>query len=124
MDYFQIISEDRIKKAYDNGEFEDLPGFGKPLPQDDLAGIPDELRMAYRVLKNAGYTEEAKSLRQEMVSLESMIAQCTDDAERASMQKKLNQKLLRYNSMMAKRGAKTNSSVFKNYGDKVIRKLT
>ncbi|WP_059172481.1 DUF1992 domain-containing protein [Bacillus sp. FJAT-27445] len=124
MDFFQIISEERIKKAYADMEFEHLPGFGKPLPPDELAGVPDELRMAYRVLKNGGYTDEAKTLRQEMASIESIIVQSTDDTERASMQKKLNQKLLQYNSLMAKRGAKTNSSVFKNYSAKVIKKLT
>ena len=124
MDYFQIISEDRIKKAYKDGEFANLPGYGKPLPPDELANIPENIRMAYRILKNGGYTEEPTKLRQEIVSIEILIAESTDQAEQADMRNKLNQKLLRYNSIMSKRGAKTNSSVFKNYSQKVIKKLT
>ena len=124
MDYFQIISEDRIKKAYKDGEFTNLPGYGKPLPPDELANIPENIRMAYRILKNGGYTEEATKLRQENVSIENLIPESTDQAEQADMRNKLNQKLLRYNSIMSKRGAKTNSSVFKNYSQKVIKKLT
>ncbi|OCA83105.1 hypothetical protein A8F94_18420 [Bacillus sp. FJAT-27225] len=124
MDFFQIISEDRIKKAYENGEFENLPGFGKPLPKDDLVGVPEDLRMAYRIMKNAGYTEEETGLRREMSTIEGLIAHCTDDGERASLQKKLNQKMLRLNSLVSKRGGSTNSSKFKNYTEKVLKKLT
>ncbi|RHW41555.1 DUF1992 domain-containing protein [Neobacillus notoginsengisoli] len=124
MDYFQIISEDRIKKAYKDGEFANLPGFGKPLPPDELANIPEDIRMAYRILKNGGYTEEATKLRQEIVAIENLIAESADEVERANMQKKLNQKLLRYNSIMSRRGEQTNSSIFKNYSQKVMKKLT
>ncbi|ALC92381.1 hypothetical protein AM500_23400 [Bacillus sp. FJAT-18017] len=124
MDFFQIISEDRIKKAYEKGEFENLPGYGKPLPNDDLSGVPEELRVAYRMMKNAGYTAEESTLRREMATIEGLIARCTDDDERAALQKKLNQKMLRFNSVMSKRGGKTNSSMFKNYTEKVMKKLT
>ncbi len=46
MDFAQRLSEERIKKAMDNGAFEGLSGFGKPLPKDDAAHVPEELRMA------------------------------------------------------------------------------
>jgi len=122
MDFFQILSEDRIKKAYQDGEFDALPGFGKRMQLEDLSGIPEELRMAYKIMKNAGYTEEEGRLRQEMMGIEDLLKKC-DENERENLQRKLNEKLLRFNQLMAKRGVKTNSSFFKNYELKVQRKI-
>lgn len=123
MDLFHIVSEDRIKKAYKDGEFENLPGLGKPMEIEDLSAIPEELRMAYRLMKNAGFTEGESQLRQEMMTIEELIKKCDDSTEKASLQNKLNEKLLRYNQLMSKRGVKTNSSFFKNYEQKVQNKF-
>jgi hypothetical protein len=123
MDLFQILSEDRIKKAYKDGDFDHLSGFGKPLQLEDLSSIPEELRMAYKIMKNAGYTEEEGRLRQEMMSIEDLIKKCDDSNEKENLQRKLNEKLLRFNQLMSKRGVKTNSSIFKNYQLKVQSKI-
>lgn len=49
------IAERRIAEAVSQGEFDNLPGAGRPLDLDDLdPSLPEELRLAYRVLKNAG----------------------------------------------------------------------
>jgi hypothetical protein len=123
MDLFHIVSEDRIKKAYQDGEFDNLPGLGKPLQLEDLSGIPEELRMAYKLLKNAGYTQEEGQLRQEMMTIDGLLKKCDDSTEKESLQKKLNEKLLRFNQLMSKRGVKTNSAIFKNYEQKVQKKI-
>ncbi|MEH7417891.1 DUF1992 domain-containing protein [Neobacillus drentensis] len=122
MDFFQILSEDRIKKAYQDGEFDALPGFGKPMQLEDLSAIPEELRMAYKIMKNAGYTEEEGRLRQEMMGIEELLKKCEEN-EREDLQRKLNEKLLRFNQLMSKRGVKTNSAMFKNYELKVQSKI-
>ncbi|GLB59949.1 DnaJ family domain-containing protein [Cytobacillus sp. NCCP-133] len=123
MDLFTIISEDRIKRAYKNGEFENLPGYGKPMPFDDLASVPENLRMAYRILKNAGYTEEESQMKQEMLTIEDLIKKCNNSEEKKELQQKLNEKMLRFNSIMSKRRQNTNSSIFKNYEEKINNKL-
>ncbi|MEH7096178.1 DnaJ family domain-containing protein [Neobacillus vireti] len=122
MDFFQILSEDRIKKAYQDGEFDSLPGLGKPMQLEDLSGIPEDLRMAYKIMKNAGYTEDDRRIRQEMMNIEDLLKKC-DENERENLQRKLNEKLLRFNQLMAKRGVKTNSSLFKNYELNLHRKI-
>jgi hypothetical protein len=48
------LVERRIEAAIARGEFDNLPGAGKPLPLDDDPLVPPELRVAYRLLKNAG----------------------------------------------------------------------
>ncbi|MFE8701453.1 DnaJ family domain-containing protein [Cytobacillus sp. FJAT-54145] len=123
MDFSTIISEDRIKRAYENGEFKNLPGFGKPLKPDDLSHVPEELRMAYRVMRNAGFSPEQDSLKQEIMTIEDLIKCCENSEERQELQKKLNEKLLRFNSMMEKRRGKTNSAMFRNYEEKINKKL-
>ncbi|MHC0036203.1 DnaJ family domain-containing protein [Pseudoneobacillus sp. C159] len=123
MDFFSILSEQAIKKAYEDGEFENLPGYGKPLQLDDLSGVPEELRMAYRMMKNAGFSPEDNKLRQEMMTIEGLIRNCEDPEEKSKLQKNLNEKLLRFNQTMSKRGGKTNSSLFKNYQEKINKKL-
>jgi hypothetical protein len=49
------LVERRIQAAIAGGEFDNLPGAGRPLALDDDALVPAELRLAYRLLKNAGY---------------------------------------------------------------------
>ncbi|AND38611.1 MULTISPECIES: DnaJ family domain-containing protein [Cytobacillus] len=123
MDFFSILSEDRIKKAYKDGEFDNLPGYGKPLPFDDLSSVPENLRMAYRIMKNAGFTDEENQMKKEMLTIEDLIKQCEDQEEKKALQKKLNEKMIRFNSMMSKRRQNTNSSLFKNYEEKINNKL-
>jgi hypothetical protein len=123
MDFFSILSEQAIKKAMEDGEFDNLPGYGKPLVLEDLSGVPEELRMAYKLMKNAGFSPEENKIKQEMLSLESLMKNCKDPEEKEKLQKNLNEELLRFNQMMSKRGGKTNSSVFKNYQQKIDKKL-
>ncbi|MCM3531792.1 DUF1992 domain-containing protein [Cytobacillus oceanisediminis] len=123
MDFFSILSENRIKKAYKDGEFDNLPGYGKPLPFDDLSSVPENLRMAYRIMKNAGFTDEENQMKKEMLTIEDLIKQCEDQEEKKALQKKLNEKMIRFNSMMSKRRQNTNSSLFKNYEEKINNKL-
>ena len=52
----ELLAERKIAEAVSRGEFDDLPGAGRPLDLEDDALIPEELRMAYRILKNAGFT--------------------------------------------------------------------
>jgi hypothetical protein len=49
----QSLVDARIEEARLRGEFDNLPGAGKPLPEEDMS-VPEELRLAHRILKNAG----------------------------------------------------------------------
>ena len=55
---FAAIAERRIAEAIARGEFDRLPGAGKPLALDDDSLVPEEVRVAYRILKNAGFVPE------------------------------------------------------------------
>ncbi len=71
---FNKCVERRIQAAADRGELDNLPGQGQPLDLDDDSGIPEDMRMAMRVLKNAGYVPEGVSIRQDIAGLEARLA--------------------------------------------------
>ena len=52
---FDRIVEAIIKEAMERGEFDDLPGKGKPIDLTEYFETPEDVRMANSVLKNAGY---------------------------------------------------------------------
>lgn len=103
MGLMDSLVEEKIRQAVEKGELDNLPGKGKPMVQDDLCGVPDDLRMGYKILKNAGAVPEEVQLKKEMVTLEELIARCVNEDEKASLRKKLNQKTLRFNQLIEKR---------------------
>ncbi len=66
----EFIAEQRIAEAIANGELDHLPGAGRPLDLDDDALIPEELRLAHRILKNAGYVPPELETLNEIAQLE------------------------------------------------------
>ncbi|WP_038054760.1 DnaJ family domain-containing protein [Thioalkalivibrio sp. ALJ1] len=78
----EVQIEARLANAAQRGEFDGLPGAGRPLVLDDDSAVPKELRMAYRVMKNAGYVPEAVRLRGEVASVEAILQAADDDAAR------------------------------------------
>ena len=50
-----IIAERRIAEAMAEGQFDNLPGRGRPLQLEDLSHLAPEMRLAYIVLKNSGF---------------------------------------------------------------------
>ncbi len=70
---FEAIAEQRIREALARGEFDNLPGAGKPLDLEDHSLIPEDQRLAYRILKNAGYVPEEVENRKEIASLQQVL---------------------------------------------------
>ncbi|MCF8106968.1 MAG: DUF1992 domain-containing protein [Desulfohalobiaceae bacterium] len=75
----QQLAEQKISQAIEQGELDDLPGQGRPLPRDDISHVPEELRMAYRLLKNAGYTPPEVEQRKEITRLVDLLENCEDE---------------------------------------------
>ncbi|GBF32730.1 hypothetical protein DCCM_0926 [Desulfocucumis palustris] len=107
MEIFSRIAEEKIREAIRNGEFENLPGQGKPLRLDDLSSVPQELRAAYVILKNAGILPEELQLQKDIVSLQKHLDCCYGDEEKTGLRKKINEKMLRFNLLMDKRKSKS-----------------
>jgi len=52
--FFDSLAEMKIAEAIENGELSGLSDLRAPLQLDDDALIPEDFRMAYRILRNAG----------------------------------------------------------------------
>jgi hypothetical protein len=79
----ELLAEAKIAEAARAGAFDNLPGAGKPLVLDDDRMIPEEARMAYRILRNAGFVPAEVEARREAASLRRLIDAATDDGEKS-----------------------------------------
>jgi hypothetical protein len=90
MNFFERIAENRILEAIEAGEFDNLRGKGQPLNLQDESHIPPELRMAYKILKNADCLPPELELRKEVVTLQDLVASMEDEAEKLKQMRRLN----------------------------------
>ncbi len=100
MDILGRIAEQKIRKAMHEAEFDNLGWHGKALKLDELSGVPELLRMGYKILKNAGVLPPEMELKKEIVGLQDLLQACADDGERRRLEHKLHERMLRYNMMM------------------------
>ena len=96
---FEKIIESRIQKAQEQGAFEDLPGSGRPLALEDDRHIPEDLRLAHKVLKNADCLPPEVQLRKEIRTTEDLLVGMTDMTQKYRTTKKLNLLILKLNAM-------------------------
>lgn len=118
---FQRLAEQRILEAQRKGEFDDLPGKGKPLELEDLSWVPDELRIGYIVLKNAHVLPPEAEIMKDIHILEELLRHVEDQGERKALAKSIQWKVIRLD--MLKRQSMTVNAV-REYSRKLITKLT
>ena len=75
-----------VKAAEKSGEVKKLPGYGKPLNLDEDRHVPPKYRMAFRVLKNAGYTPPEVEMIQRVAQLRAEIEREPSEPKRESLQ--------------------------------------
>lgn len=85
-----LLAEQHIREAQARGEFNDLPGAGAPLALDDDALVPEDLRAAYRMLKNAGYVPPELEAHCEIRELEQVLQAVEDDGRRSTLLSRIN----------------------------------
>ncbi len=92
------IVEQRILDAQRKGAFKDLPGEGEPLDLDGYFKIPEDLRMAYKVLGNAGCLPPELEIRKDIACLEDLLAGMEDTRKKYKAMKKLNHLITKLNT--------------------------
>jgi hypothetical protein len=116
----EIIAEQKILEAIARGEFANLPGAGKPLRLEDDSMVPGELRISYKVLKNAGCIPPELELRKEIITLRDLLRTLEDEESKKNKYRELNYKLLKLNLMMRRT---VSLDDFPEYKDRIARKL-
>ena len=96
---FQKIIEKRILEAQKKGEFDDLPGTGEPISIEDDSHVPEDLRLTYKILKNANCVPPEIQLRKDIRKMEDMLEGMSDEKEKYRHIKKINFKIMQLNMM-------------------------
>ena len=102
MDILAVIAEQNILEAIAQGEFDCLENAGKSIVLDDLPWVPDDIRMSYRVLRNAGCLPPELELRNEIISLRCLLRTIDDDLDRTKKLRELNFKLMKLSELRGK----------------------
>jgi len=89
-----------IKEAMERGEFDDLPGKGKPIDLTAYFETPEDVRVANSVLKNAGMTSREVDLLNEIAELKQALASLVEEKSKREMQHKIQQKQIEFNLMI------------------------
>jgi DnaJ-like protein len=106
---FDRIVEALIKDAQERGEFDNLPGKGKPIDLTAYFETPEELRLAQSVLKNAGITSPEVQLLQEIAELRQVQAVLTDEVKKREIRKQIQEKQIEFNLMMERQKRQSKS---------------
>ncbi|MEW5914205.1 MAG: DUF1992 domain-containing protein [Thermodesulfobacteriota bacterium] len=85
----ETLVDRRIKQAMAEGQFNDLPGAGRPLDLDSYYEAPEHLRTGYHLLKNAGYVPEEVRLKKEMELIKDRLKLCGTEQERRELNRQL-----------------------------------
>jgi hypothetical protein len=117
---FEKIVERKIKEALKEGVFDDLPGSGQPVDLEDDSNVPDDLRLVYKILKNADCLPPEIQLRKEIRQMEDMLDSIPDEKEKYRQIKRINFKIMQLNMMGKKSPLLEDDQI---YYDKVIDKL-
>lgn len=120
MEAFDFIAEQRIREAIQRGEFDHLPGAGKPLVLDDDSLVPEELRMAYRILKNAGFVPPEVEACREIAALEKCLASAHDEEQLLHARRRLQALQTRLALSRAGRGL----AMLSDYRHRLLEKLS
>ncbi len=86
--------EEQISKAMAEGEFDDLPGKGRPLDLSAYFQTPENLRLCYSILKNGNFTPPEVELLKEIESLRTQLEATSDDERRRQLKKIIADKTL------------------------------
>ena len=120
MSYFTRVVEERIREAQKNGAFDNLPGQGKPLQLEDQSLVPEDLRMAYHILKNAHVLPPEAEVQKEIHTLQDLLKYVEEEGERRALLKEIEWKFIRLD-LLRRRSFSWQTSRF--YGKKLVRQL-
>ena len=118
--WLEDIVEQKIQAALERGEFTNLPGEGRPLEVAADPLVPEDLRVAYRILKNAGFLPPQLEARNEICNLEQLIRGMDPGAERSQALRKLH--LLNMQLAASQRGG-ANLDVEAEYYERLTERL-
>lgn len=100
---FDKVVEAIIKEAQERGDFDNLKGKGKPIDLNAYFETPEDLRLAYSVLKNAEIAAPEVELLQEIAALKERLTSTFEETQRSRIKKLIQGKQMELNLMLERR---------------------
>jgi len=97
---FDKLVESIIKEAQEKGEFDNLPGEGKPIDLTPYFDTPEDVRMAYSVLKNAGINARETELLKEIAELKEIHKALLDGNKKNEIRREIEKKQIEFSLMI------------------------
>jgi len=97
---FQKNVDQKIEEAIARGDFDNLPGKGKPVDLDAYFATPEHLRMGYSILKNANIIPEEMELLRQIEDLKKSLDSSTNRTQKKALRQQLTEKLTDLNVRM------------------------
>ena len=95
MGIMETLAENRILAAQEEGLFDNLPGRGKPLNLDEDSGVPEDLRLSFKILKNAGCLPIEVELSRQVCNVRQLLNAAIDESTRKELRRELNYLLMK-----------------------------
>ena len=89
---WEKIAREKIKEAMLKGEFDNLPGQGKPVDLSDYFKTPAHLRMAFDILKKSNVLPPVVGIKKDIAALKSQIDKCIEPEQKAKLYQQLQYK--------------------------------
>ena len=82
----------QLREAQRKGELEQAPSYGKPMAFDDgYMETPEELRMAYKALKDAGFVPAEVEMFHQVAALRQQLATTTGEDESRALRQRMSE---------------------------------
>jgi hypothetical protein len=121
LDAIRLIAERKISEALREGRLDVQSWQGRPLPDSYERMVPEDLRMAHKILKNSGYLPPEIEARKEIQQIEELLSACEDEHVRVKQIKKLNCLILKINTM---KGDKVNIENQEEYYRRIVERIS
>ena len=89
-----------IREAQERGDFDNLKGKGQPIDLNAYFETPEDLRLAYSALKNAGVVSAEVELLQEIAALKERLTITYEESQHGHIKKLIQDKQMQFNIMM------------------------
>lgn len=95
--------DEQIRRAIEAGEFDDLAGKGEPLDLRAYFETPEDLRMAYSILKSNNFVPEEVEALKEIEELKKRLETCSEESRKNELKKQITEKTYRFNMLIERR---------------------
>jgi hypothetical protein len=103
MYFIEKIADEKIREAQKRGDFDNLPGSGKPVDLKEYFQTPPHLRAAYTVLKNSGVPPEEVHFINQISHLKKRWLNETDKKLKVDLEKEMSFKISQLRMTLEKR---------------------